>query len=83
MKLGFIVLAAAQAADPCHEKSEKRLGKMTTAFDTWADTYATANRADKLKTRIGNIADKMLSHYNEHNAEICNEGARMGDEEPE
>ena len=83
MKLFALLTVAVSATSKCHEKSEKRLGKITTAFETWADTYESSGRNAHYKTRVNNIADKMLSHYNEYNADICNDGARMGDEEPE
>merc|ERR1711939_255744 len=81
MKLGFVLFAAAQGAVSCHEKSEKRLTKMTTTFGEWADTYATENRGKKLKERINNIAGKMLSHYQEHNEELCPADARSAIED--
>merc|ERR1711887_406925 len=81
MKLGFVLFAAAQGAVSCHEKSEKRLTKMTTTFGEWADTYATEERGKKLKKRINNIAGKMLSHYQEHNEELCPADARSAIED--
>ena len=83
MKLGFVLFAAAQGAVSCHEKSEKRLGKMKDTFNGWADTYATENRATKLKDRIENITDKMLSHYQKHNEELCPADARSAVEDDE
>merc|ERR1712228_602415 len=80
MKLGFIVFAAAQGLDPCHDKSEKRLAKMQNAFSGWAAEYSAPA---KMVVRVDNIARKMLDHYNLHNEEICNKGARSGDEEPD
>merc|ERR1712150_294716 len=87
MKLGFVLFAAAAQAgpEPCHDKSEKRLGKMTDAFEEWASEYATAKRgpttAGNMIKRVNNITRKMLEHYTKFNEEICNSGARMGDEE--
>merc|ERR1739838_141307 len=34
-----------------------------------------------MDVRVQGIADRMLSHYNQFNEEICNAGARMGDVE--
>merc|ERR1711887_158825 len=81
MKLGFVLFAAARGAQSCHEKSEKRLTRMETTFGEWADTYATENRAIKLKKRINNIAGKMLSHYTTFNEELCPADARSAIED--
>merc|ERR1711890_54593 len=87
MKLGFVLFAAA-AANPnlkCNEKSEKKLNNMKSAFNDWANDYGTAKYGPTTSAHminpIENITSKMLSHYTEHNAEICNDGARMGDED--
>merc|ERR1712080_467114 len=87
MKLGFVLFAAAAANNnlKCNEKSEKKLNNMKSAFADWANDYGTAehgpNTTDNMIKRINNITRKMLKHYNEHNDAICNDGARMGDEE--
>merc|ERR1712080_740684 len=83
MKLGFVLFAAAAANNnlKCNEKTEKKLNNMKSAFADWAKDYATANKSANMIKRVNNIAKKMLDHYNTHNDAICNDGARMGDEE--
>jgi len=85
MKLGFAIIALASAKTDftCSAKSEKRLTKLTDGFAAWTAKHCDATKQGWMDARVMGIATRMLAHYNQFNAEICNDGARMGDPEDE
>jgi len=83
MKLGIVVIGLANAVPKCSERSEKRLKKITAMFAGWTENNCAPAKKNWMNPMVENIADKMLSHYVKFNTEICNLGARMGDEEDE